>query len=71
MQQLSKNQLEELYPKGMVLQLTERIDDPYSPKEVGDIFTVKCADDNMQLHGSWKSGGSIAIVVGKDKFISV
>lgn len=56
------------YPKGSKLRLTEPIDDPYSPKEVGDIFTVSYIDDALQIHGSWVSGGSIALIIGKDSF---
>lgn len=56
------------YPKGTKLRLTEPIDDKYSPKAVGDILTVDFIDDAYLIHGSWKSGGSIAIIIGLDEF---
>ena len=46
------------YPHGTKLRLTE----------AGDIFTVDFIDDAGQIHGSWASGGSIAVIIGKDKF---
>lgn len=65
---LNSKELEEKYPKGTKLRLTDPINDEYTPKDVGDIFTVSFADDNMQLHGSWSSGGSMALIVGVDSF---
>lgn len=56
------------YPKGSKLRITKSIEDPYTPKEVGDIFTVDYIDDAAQIHGSWASGGSIAIIIGEDEF---
>lgn len=56
------------YPKGTKLKLTKPIDDPYSPKKVGDILTVDYIDDTGQIHGVWQSGGSIAIIIGLDNF---
>lgn len=56
------------YPRGTRLKLTAPIDDPYSPKEAGDIFTVDFIDDAFNIHGHWKSGGSIAIIIEKDHF---
>lgn len=56
------------YPKGTRLRLTKRIKDPYTSKEVGDILTVDYIDDAGQIHGAWKSGGSIAIIIGLDNF---
>jgi len=29
---------------------------------------VDFIDDAGQIHGSWVSGGSIAVIIGKDKF---
>lgn len=65
---LKRADLERKYPKGVKLRLTEPIEDDYTPKKVGDIFVVDYADDNNQLHGHWKSGGSMALIVGYDKF---
>lgn len=65
---LSRKELEEKYPKGTKLKLTKAIEDKFTPKGIGDIFTVSFADDYMQLHGSWGSGGSMALIVGEDEF---
>ena len=56
------------YPHGTKLRLTEPIKDKFTPKEAGDIFTVDFIDDVGQIHGSWASGGSIAVIIGKDNF---
>lgn len=58
------------YPKGSVLELTEPINDPYSPKPVGSRLKVEYIDDALQIHGEWLSpaSGSIAIIVEKDSF---
>lgn len=56
------------YPHGTKLRLTEPIEDEFTPKETGDIFTVNFIDDAGQIHGSWASGGSIAVIIEKDKF---
>lgn len=56
------------YPKGMQLRLTAPIEDRYTPKAVGDILTVDYVDDTGQIHGSWSSGGSMAIIIDVDKF---
>lgn len=56
------------YPHGTKLRLTEPIKDKFTLKEAGDIFTVDFIDDAGQIHGSWASGGSIAVIIGKDKF---
>ena len=34
-----------LYPEGSRLELLEDLDDPYTPKKAGDIFTVSMIDD--------------------------
>lgn len=58
------------YPKGTIIELTEPIQDPYSPKPVGSRFRVYCVDDALQLQGVWLSpqSGSIAVIIEKDKF---
>ena len=56
------------YPKGTKLRLTAPIRDRYTPKSAGDILTVDYVDDAGQIHGSWSSGGSMAIIIGVDKF---
>ena len=54
-----------LYPKGSKLELLSDLDDPYTPKLAGDIFTV---DDAGIIHGSWASGGSLSLIIGVDQF---
>ena len=56
------------YPEGTRLRLTSAISDPYTPKDIGDLFTVSHIDDAAQIHGSWDSGGSMAIIIGEDEF---
>ena len=67
MKKLSCEELEKKY-KGKRLRLTSYLDDRYTPKQVGDIFLCSGADDNNQLHGSWESGGFMALIVGVDSF---
>lgn len=56
------------YPRGSRLRLTADIADPYTPKVAGDVFTVNFVDDAGQIHGSFASGGSMALVPGVDSF---
>ena len=58
------------YPKGTIVELTEPIDDKYSPKTVGSRFKVEYVDDALQLQGHWlpPASGSIAIIIEQDKF---
>ena len=58
------------YPHGTIIELTEPIQDPYSPKPVGGRFKVDYVDDALQLQGVWLSpqSGSIAVIIEKDKF---
>ena len=58
----------EKWPHETKLRLTADIAEPYTPKKAGDIFTVDFVDDMAQLHGSWKSGGSIALIPERDSF---
>ena len=62
------DELRRVFYKGRKLRLTEDIADEYSPKKAGDIFTVSHVDDNADIHGSWASGGNIAIIYGMDSF---
>ena len=66
----NKAYYESLYPKGTVLELTESMDDPYSPKPIGSKFMVSFIDDALNIHGSWlpPCRGSISIIIGVDKF---
>ncbi len=68
---INKKALYEMrYPKDTIVELTEPIEDDYSPKKAGDRFRVDFVDDQLQLHGSWlePAKGSMAIVIEKDKF---
>lgn len=58
------------YPKGTIVELTEPIDDKYSPKTVGSRFKVDYVGDALQLQGHWlpPASGSIAIIIEQDKF---
>lgn len=56
------------YPTGTKLKLTSPIEDPYSPKKIGDIMVVDYIDDMAQIHGNWSSGGNIAIIIEQDNF---
>ena len=53
---------------GTKLRLKADIDDPFTPKKAGDIFTVDYVDDVGHLHGKWKSGGSLALIPERDSF---
>lgn len=63
--------LREKYPKGTRLMLLSDLDDTYSPHFAGDILTVSYIDDIGQIHGSWKSGGSLALIPEVDNFKKV
>jgi len=65
---ISKEYISARYHQGTVLELLSPIDDPYTPKSVGDRFIVSDVDDIVQLHGTWENGGSMAIDFYKDKF---
>ena len=65
---MTKEDLAALYPAGSKLILTADIDDPYTPKHIGDIFIVSHIDDKNQIHGRWENGGSMALIYGVDMF---
>ena len=56
------------FPHGTILRLTAPIDDPYTPKDIGDLFVVDYIDEALQIHGRWQNGGSMALIIGKDHF---
>jgi hypothetical protein len=57
------------YPKGSKLILTQDLPDPYTPKLKGDVFTSKgVVDSELQLLGSWRSGGSISLRLEDDHY---
>lgn len=63
--------LREEYTKGTKVKLLTDIDDEYSPHLEGDILTVTYVDDRGQIHGNWKSGGSLALLPEVDNFEKV
>ena len=66
---LKKEYCRARYPKGTLLRLSKPINDPYTPKKVGDIFVSSgVIDDMLQLHGHWLSGGSMALSIEDDEF---
>lgn len=56
------------YPHGTKLRLISDLHDPYVPKKEGDVLTVDFIDDAGQIHGTWESGGSMALIPEIDKF---
>ena len=55
--------------KGMKLLLLSHIDDPYTPKDPGDVFVATgYVDDSGNIHGHWEKGGSISIICDQDEF---
>lgn len=60
--------LRKKYPKGTRLRLLMGISDPFSPKAAGEIMMVSFVDDAGQIHGTWDSGGSLALIAGLDAF---
>lgn len=69
-EQMVKN-LKVNYPEGTVIQLISNMDDPFNGKKSGEKGTVKFIDDIGQVHVSWESGGSLALIPGVDSFIKV
>ena len=60
--------LREEYKEGTKIKLLTDLEDDYSPHLAGDIMTVSYVDDRGQIHGSWKSGGSLALLPEVDNF---
>ena len=58
------------YPAGTIIELTEPINDQFTPKPIGSRFMVESIDDVLQLHGHWLSPekGSMAVSIEEDKF---
>ena len=57
------------YPKGSILRLTAPIEDPYTPKQVGDKFISSgVVDSEFQLLGRWLSGGSMSLRLEDDSY---
>lgn len=59
------------YTEGTKVRLLTDLEDDYSPHLAGDILTVSYVDDRGQIHGSWKSGGSLALIPEVDNFEKV
>ena len=60
--------LRKKYPEGTRLRLCRGISDPFSPKKQGEIMTVSFIDDAGQIHGTWESGGNLALIAELDAF---
>lgn len=58
------------YPVGTIIELTEPINDRFTPKPVGSRFEVELIDDQLQLHGRWlpPERGSMAVSIEEDHF---
>ena len=58
------------YPAGTIIELTEPIDDRFTPKPVGSRFKVDSIDDQLQLQGRWlpPERGSMAVSIEEDHF---
>lgn len=59
------------YTEGTKVRLLTDLEDDYSPHLAGDILTVSYVDDRGQIHDSWKSGGSLALIPEVDNFEKV
>ncbi len=61
---------EKRYPHGTVIELTEPIDDEFTPKPKGARFKVDFVDDSLQLHGKWlpPERGGLAVIPEVDRF---
>lgn len=59
------------YTEGTKVRLLTDLEDDYSPHLAGDILTVSYVDDRGQIHGSWKSGGGLALIPEVDNFEKV
>ena len=68
LKQMEIEALRRVMTKGSVLVLDKPIKDNFSPKQAGDRFVLDFIDDIGQLHGSWVSGGSMAISYEEDYF---
>lgn len=66
---LSQNEvknLRKIYLKGMKLRLL-KMDDALAPA-IGSIGTISHVDDAGQIHMSWETGSSLALIPGLDSF---
>ena len=63
--------LREEYKEGTKVRLLSDLNDEFSPHFAGDILTVSFVDDLGQIHGSWKSGDSLALIPEIDSFEKV
>lgn len=68
LKQMEVETLRKVLTKGTIVVLDAPIMDRSSPKAAGDRFLLKFIDDMGQLHGSWFSGGSLAISYEEDCF---
>ena len=55
------------YPPGTRIVLS-RMNDPFSPVELGTRGTVRYVDDAGQVGGTWDNGRSLSLIPGVDSF---
>lgn len=59
--------LREMYPPGCRVELMSMEEDPYVKLTPGELGTVQFVDDAGQIHVSWDSGHSLALVFPEDR----
>ena len=60
--------LREQFPAGSRIMLKEMCDDPF-PVNPGAWGTLNYIDDMGQLHVDWDTGSTLALIIGKDRFM--
>ena len=55
------------YPPGTRLELIG-MDDPFAPAPAGTRGTVRCVDDQSQIHVKWDNGSGLALIPDTDRF---
>ena len=55
------------YPPGTRLELIG-MDDPFAPVPAGTRGTVRCVDDQSQIHVKWDNGSGLALIPDTDRF---
>ena len=60
--------LKETYKPGMILELTETMDDPYRPLPAGLKGECRGVDDAGSVMMHWSNGSSLSLIPGVDSF---
>lgn len=55
------------YPPGTRLELIG-MEDPFAPVPAGTRGTVRCVDDQSQIHVKWDNGSGLALIPDTDRF---